>query len=56
MRATLDVDGLQQGDDLRDLLGDADPTAAGGSSVDLELPAYGYRWLRVRRAGQRTLP
>jgi glycosidase len=56
VRATLDVDGLQQGDDLLDLLGDADPAPAGGSSVDLELPAYGYSWLRVRRAGQRPLP
>lgn len=52
----LRLDDLQPDDELLDLLGDEDARTAGGTDVESDLGPYGYRWLRVRRAGQRVLP
>lgn len=40
---------------LVDLLGDDACEIADDGSVELELPGYGYRWLRVERPGSRRL-
>jgi glycosidase len=53
---TLRLDDLEEGDQLLDLLGDADAKTAESPDVEFELPAYGHRWLRIRRNGQRVLP
>lgn len=53
---TLRLDDLEAGDELLDLLGDADAKPAESADVEFELPAYGHRWLRIRRATQRVLP
>jgi glycosidase len=54
-RATLTLDAQQIGDRdaIDDLLGERllEPRADG--SLRLVLPGYGYRWLRLRRPGQR---
>jgi len=52
----LRFDDLAAGDQLLDLLGDADAKSAESPDVEFELPPYGYRWLRIRRAKQRVLP
>lgn len=40
---------------LVDLLEDGACTVAPDGRVEVELPAYGYRWLRVVRPGSRRL-
>jgi maltose alpha-D-glucosyltransferase/alpha-amylase len=40
---------------LDDLISDRDLTVGEGGVVDLRLEAYGHRWLRVRREGERRL-
>jgi maltose alpha-D-glucosyltransferase/alpha-amylase len=41
---------------LVDLFGDDDRRVGDGGRVKLELPRYGARWYRLRRAGQRIAP
>jgi trehalose synthase len=52
----LELDDLSDGDVLLDLFAGEDPEAPDGIHVTVRLEPYGYRWLRVRRAGQRVLP
>ena len=51
----LTLDGLEPGTTLVDLLaaGSAEPDEKG--RVELDLEAYGYRWLRVTPPGSRRL-
>jgi glycosidase len=56
VRTTLRLEDLNGGDQLLDLLGDHDAKSAESADVEFELPAYGHRWLRIRRSGQRVLP
>jgi maltose alpha-D-glucosyltransferase/alpha-amylase len=41
---------------LTDLLGDGDFTPTDGRRIELKLDGYGFKWLRVRRTGQRVTP
>jgi trehalose synthase len=41
---------------LTDLLGDGDFIPTDGRRVEVKLDGYGYKWLRVRRKGQRGVP
>jgi maltose alpha-D-glucosyltransferase/alpha-amylase len=54
--ADLGLDDLCEGDELLDLLGDEDARRASGREMRLDLEPYGFRWLRIRRAGHRILP
>jgi trehalose synthase len=56
VRTTLRLEDLNEGDQLLDLLGDADAKSAESADVEFQLAPYGHRWLRIRRAGQRVLP
>ena len=56
VRTTLRLEDLNGGDQLLDLLGDADAKSAESADVAFELPAYGHRWLRIRRSGQHIPP
>lgn len=55
-RARFRFDGCQDWEHLHDLLGDGEPEALRDGWLELVLEAYGYRWLRVHRKGQRLLP
>ena len=55
-RTTLRLEDLNGGDELLGLLGDHGAKSADSADVEFELPAYGHRWLRIRRSGQRVLP
>jgi trehalose synthase len=41
---------------LTDLLGDGDFAPTDGRKIELKLDGYGFKWLRVRRTGQRVSP
>ncbi|MDQ0644192.1 alpha-amylase family protein [Microbacterium murale] len=48
---TFRVTGEPEGTTLLDLLEPSHTALGSGGTVDLEVPAYGYRWLRVSRPG-----
>jgi trehalose synthase len=48
--------GEQEGTLLLDLLQDAQATVGADGRVELALDAFGFRWLRVQRPGERRLP
>jgi trehalose synthase len=54
LTTTIDLSDEEEGADLVDLLG-PDTIPLENGRVRLELPAYGYRWLRVRRPGDGRL-
>jgi len=53
---TLRVDDADGWERLADLLGDRAYEPTRRDRLEIELDAHGYRWLRVTRAGARTLP
>jgi glycosidase len=56
VRTRLRVDDLREGDDVLSVLGADGVMPLQGPEMELELEPYDFRWLRIRRAGQRMLP
>jgi maltose alpha-D-glucosyltransferase/alpha-amylase len=55
-KARLHFDNCEGWEHLHELMGDEDPELLREKRLELELPPYGHRWLRVHRKGQRFLP
>jgi glycosidase len=49
------LDGCGPGHQLEDLLASGSTPVGDGGRVELQLPGYGYRWLRVVAEGSRRL-
>jgi probable non-F420 flavinoid oxidoreductase len=51
------IDDMAEVDRMVDLLDESQPVRpVDGSRIELKLDGYGYRWLRMQRAGSRTTP
>jgi hypothetical protein len=57
-RLDLPLDGFDDAVGADDLLdgNPEQPLRSGSGALSLKLPGYGYRWLRIRRQGQRATP
>jgi glycosidase len=53
--ARVNLDDADDWEEVRDLLGAHDPGSPRHKTLAIDLEGYGYRWLRVRRTGQRIL-
>ena len=56
IKTALRLDDVTEEDELFDLRSETEPPALHDGCLEVVLEPYGYRWLRVRRAGMRMLP